>query len=161
MSEEEKNQQEHSEEENNTEEVSQEDLAAQWEQMVEQSESGSQDELAEEWEKALEQQNQQEEKKQTGPLPLTEEEKLTFLMDIPLEISVEIGSAVIPIEEVLKLNPNSIVELDKFISQPVDLKINGRLVAQGELYTVKNQFGIKITNIITPEERMKLLDEIL
>ena len=82
-------------------------------------------------------------------------------MDIPLEISVEIGSTTMPIEEVLKLNPNSVVELDKFINQPVDLKINGRLVAQGELYTVKNQFGIKITNIITPEERMKLIDELL
>ncbi len=175
MGEEEKNQQENTENEKNIEnteeqqeEPSQEDLAAQWEQMVDQGEDSSeQEDLAAAWEEALSQQSS-DEQVQEGTAKgtslgsaLTEEEKLVFLMDIPLEISVEIGSTSMPLEEILKLNPNSVVELDKFINQPVDLKINGRLIAQGELYTVKNHFGIRITNIITPQERLKLLDEIL
>ncbi|NPA52962.1 MAG: flagellar motor switch protein FliN [Aquificae bacterium] len=167
MSEEEKNQQENKE---NQQEETQEDLASAWEEMVNQqeqeTEENTQEDLASAWEEALSQQQPTEEKteepeeKQTA-VTLTEEEKLVFLMDIPLEISVEIGSTKMPLEEILKLNPNSVVELDKFINQPVDLKINGRLIAQGELYTVKNHFGIKITNIITPQERLKILDEII
>ena len=80
------------------------------------------------------------------------------LLDIPLEVTVEVGSTQMLIEDVLKLNPNSVIELDRFISEPVDLKVNGRVIAKGELYTIKNNFGIKITQIITPEERLKLLD---
>jgi len=101
----------------------------------------------------------QEEKKQEEQpaMEMIEKEKLDLLMDIPLEISVEIGSTTMPLEEVLKLNPNSIVELDRYINQPVDIKVNGKLIAKGELYTVENHFGIKITSIITVQERMKLL----
>lgn len=80
------------------------------------------------------------------------------LLDIPLEVTVEVGSTQMLIEDVLKLNPNSVIELDRFINEPVDLKVNGRVIAKGELYTVKNNFGIKITQIVTPEERLKLLD---
>ncbi len=171
MSEEEKNQQENMENEEVQKESSQEDLAAQWEQMVQEESSGSEDnqesqeDLAAAWEEALSSQSQENQsedlQKSEVAVSLTEEEKLVFLMDIPLEISVEIGSTRMPLEEILKLNPNSVVELDKFINQPVDLKVNGKLIAQGELYTVKNHFGIRITNIITPQERLKLLDEIL
>ncbi len=172
------------EEEKNPEELSeQEKLAQEWEQSLSQNqeeESVDQNAVAEEWAKMLEESESKEEdsvekssdenlasqwesmvsnqeKEESEDI---QDEKLKMIMDIPLEISVEIGSTSILLEEVLKLNPNSIVELDKFISQPVDLKINGKLIAQGELYTIKNHFGIKITNIITPQERMKLLDEL-
>ena len=87
-----------------------------------------------------------------------EESKLSVLLDIPLEVTVEIGSTQIPIEDVLKLNPNSVIELDRYIHEPVDLKVNGRVIAKGELYTVKNNFGIRITHIITPEDRLKILE---
>lgn len=90
--------------------------------------------------------------------PETEEGKLSILLDIPLEVTVEIGSTEMAIEEILKLNPNSVIELDRYIDEPIDLKVNGKIIAKGELYTVKNNFGIKITQIITPEDRMKLLD---
>jgi flagellar motor switch protein FliN/FliY len=181
MAEEEKNQEESSEQENteekeeNTnedsqqkeseeseqEEVSQEDLAAQWANMVEEGgeEQGgeSEEDLAAQWENMVE-------SKQTETTTAQEtqeefDEKLSVLMDIPLEVSVEIGSTSLPIEEVLKLSPNKIVEFDKDINKPVDIKINGKLVAQGELYTVKNHFGVRITNIITLKERLKLLDD--
>ncbi|ADY73852.1 flagellar motor switch protein FliN [Desulfurobacterium thermolithotrophum DSM 11699] len=88
-----------------------------------------------------------------------EEEKLELLKDIPLEVSIEIGSTSLPLEEILKLHTNSIVELDRYIHEPVDIKINGKLVAKGKLYTIRENYGIKITQIITPEERMKLLED--
>lgn len=146
------------------ESVNQEDLAAQWEAQTneqEKDENADQEDLAAQWEA----QTNSEKSSIDESLPSfenyekSENSKLSMLMDIPLEVTVEIGSAKIPIEEVLKLNPNSVVELDKLISEPVDLKVNGKLIAKGELYKVKNSFGIKITDIITPEDRMKILDE--
>ena len=86
------------------------------------------------------------------------EDKFSILLDIPLEVTVEIGSTEMAIEDILKLNPNSIIELDRYIDEPIDLKVNGKIIAKGELYTVQNNFGIKITQIITPEDRMRLLD---
>ena len=134
-------------------EVDQEKLAQEWEQMAQATseEKESQEELAKEWEQMAAQQEK--------PVEMAEfeKEKLDLLMDIPLEISVEIGSTTMPLEEILKLNPNSIVELDRYIDQPVDIKVNGKLIAKGQLYTVENNFGIKITSIITVQERMKLL----
>ena len=143
-------------EEETEEEVDQEKLAEEWAKMAEggEEEKSDQEELAKQWEEAVSQTEQKQEETE-----LLEKEKLDLLMDIPLEISVEIGSTTMPLEEVLKLNPNSIVELDRYINQPIDIKVNGKLIAKGELYTVENNFGIKITSIITVQERMKLLTE--
>lgn len=147
----------------NQDEVNQEDLAAQWEAQTQNEESVDQDELAAQWEAQAV--NSEDKSLVEESLPSfdnyekSQDSRLSLLMDIPLEVTVEIGSAEIPIEEILKLNTNSVIELDKLISEPVDLKVNGKLIAKGELYTVKNSFGIKITNIITPEDRMKILDE--
>jgi len=113
--------------------------------------------LAEQWAAMAGGEKEQEES--PPETELIEKEKLDILMDIPLEISVEIGSTTMPLEEVLKLNPNSIVELDRYINQPVDIKVNGKLIARGELYTVDDNFGIKITSIVTVQERMKLLTD--
>ena len=88
----------------------------------------------------------------------SDENKLAMLLDIPLEVTIEVGSTQMPIEDILKLNPNSVIELDRYINEPVDLKVNGKTIAKGELHTVKNNFGIKITHIITPEDRLKILD---
>ncbi len=151
-------------EETESEEVDQEKLAEEWAKMAEQSEDKkeefNQEISAEEWEQTAESNEKIEEKIKKIERPTgIEQEKLDLLMDIPLEVSVEIGSTHLPLEEILKLNPNNIVELDKFINQPVDLKVNGKLIAKGELYTVEDHFGIKITSIITVQERMKLLTE--
>ncbi len=99
-----------------------------------------------------------EENQNTDDLTKSENSRLAMLLDIPLEITVEIGSTEMLIEDVLKLNPNSIIELDRYIDEPIDLKVNGKVIAKGELYTVKNNFGIRITHIITPEDRLKILD---
>ncbi|WP_457621899.1 flagellar motor switch protein FliN [Persephonella sp.] len=151
------------------EEVDQEKLAEEWAKMAESSEESKEEEeavdqeaLAKEWEMMASKEEVAEEEKPVETIQKAvglEQEKLDLLMDIPLEVSVEIGSTHLPLEEILKLNPNNIVELDKFINQPVDLKVNGKLIAKGELYTVEDHFGIKITSIITVQERMKLLTE--
>jgi len=167
MAEEEKNQ-------NQDQNQDQEALTKEWEEALkEQQEQGqeqegnsSQEDIMSAWEEALKQQEGQgvgdSDKSSDSDSSDTEtegDEKLKLLRDIPLEISVEIGSTSLTLEEILKLHPNSIVELDRYIQEPVDIKINGKLVAKGELYTVKDNYGIKIVQIITPEERIKLLEE--
>ncbi len=110
------------------------------------------------WQEALAQQeksssepSEPEEKKCDG--------KLDLIKDIPLEVSVEVGSTKLPLEEILNLHSNSVVELDRFVDEPIDIKINGKLVAKGKLYVVKDSYGVEIVQIITPEERLKLLEE--
>ncbi|MBK3332487.1 flagellar motor switch protein FliN [Persephonella atlantica] len=167
MAEEEKKdieQEESKSEDHSEEEVDQEKLAEEWAKMAEESkqeksEEIDQEKLAEEWAKMAEEGKEESKEEEVPQTELMEKEKLDLLMDIPLEISVEIGSTTMPLEEVLKLNPNSIVELDRYINQPVDIKVNGKLIARGELYTVDNNFGIKITSIVTVQERMKLLTD--
>ena len=153
------------------ENVDQDELAKQWEEALSQQqeesqeetqENPSQDELAKQWEEALSQQEATESKGLDEELLKDldiDKEKLELLLDIPLEISVEIGNKVIPLEDILKMTPNTIVELERYINEPVDIKVNGKLIAKGELYTVENNFGVKITSIITVQERMKLLME--
>ncbi len=156
--------------EENNEEIDQDKLAEEWSKMAEEQEQESeeidQEKLAEEWAKAAEDISVEDTTEEvsspveeiTEKIPI-EKEKLDIFMDIPLEVSVEIGQTELPLEEILRLAPNSIVELDKFINQPVDLKVNGKLVAKGELYTVDNNFAIRITSIITAQERLKLFSE--
>jgi len=146
-----------SQKDENNQEVNQEDLAAQWEaETAVNEESVDQEDLAAQW--AAETESSQKSKEHFADYEKSDTSKLSLLMDIPLEVTVEIGTTELPIEEILKLNPNSVIELDKMINEPVDLKVNGKLIAKGELYTVKNSFGIKITNIITPEDRLKILN---
>jgi len=72
---------------------------------------------------------------------------LDILLDVPVSLSVELGSCKLPMREVLQLGPGSIVQLDESAESPVDLKVNGRVVARGEVVVVKNQFGIKILEL--------------
>ncbi len=132
---------------------SQEDLASEWEKLVESESIEGQEQITESAAKQLP--KEQAASEYTG----AESMELSMLMDIPLEISVEVGNATMSIEELLKLTPRSVIELDKFIDDPVDIKVNGKLIAQGRLYTVNDNFGIKITSITTKQERMKLVDE--
>ena len=142
--------------------VDQDELAKQWEQalaeqQLQQQEEINQDDLAKQWEEALAEQQSTETSNLS--IPSVEDEKLQLLLDIPLEITVEVGNKSIPIEDILKMTPNTIIELERYIGEPVDIKVNGKLIAKGELYTVENNFGVKITSIITVQERMRLLME--
>lgn len=72
---------------------------------------------------------------------------LDILLDVPVSLSVELGSCKLPMREVLQLGPGSIVQLEESADAPVDLLVNGRVVARGEVVVVKNQFGIKILEL--------------
>ena len=74
---------------------------------------------------------------------------LELLLDVPVDLSVELGSCQMPMREVLQLAPGTVVQLDKIADSPVDLFVNKKLIARGEVVVVEDQFGIKITEIIS------------
>jgi flagellar motor switch protein FliN len=83
--------------------------------------------------------------------------RLEMLLDVPLELSVEIGRTRMSIQELLSLGPGSVIELDKVAGEPLDILVNGRLVARGEAVVVNDKFGIRITDIVSPAERIARL----
>lgn len=82
---------------------------------------------------------------------------LDFLLDVPLEIRVELGRTKIQIGELLRLGRGSVVELEKLTEEPVDVFINQKLMAHGEVVVVNDRFGIRLTTIVSPGERVKKL----
>ncbi|WP_449240448.1 flagellar motor switch phosphatase FliY [Desulfoscipio gibsoniae] len=84
-------------------------------------------------------------------------EKLNLLLDIPLKVSVVLGSTKKQINEVLHMTPGAIVELETLVDEPVDILINGKLVARGEVVVVNENFGVKITSIVSTRERINSL----
>ncbi|WP_299807171.1 flagellar motor switch protein FliN [uncultured Shewanella sp.] len=91
--------------------------------------------------------------------PLTEEEasKLDAIMDIPVTISMEVGRSFINIRNLLQLNQGSVVELDRVAGEPLDVMVNGTLIAHGEVVVVNDKFGIRLTDVISQTERIKKL----
>jgi flagellar motor switch protein FliN/FliY len=82
---------------------------------------------------------------------------LDFILDLPLEVSVELGRARILISELLHLGQGSVIELNKLAGEPVDIFVNQKLIARGEVVVVNDKFGIKMTDILSPTERVKQL----
>lgn len=82
---------------------------------------------------------------------------IEILLDIPLEVSVELGRTKMIIKDLIQLGPGSIIELDKLIGEPVDLLVNDNLIARGEVVVFDENFGVRITDIVTPAERLKSL----
>ncbi|MBI4688387.1 MAG: flagellar motor switch protein FliN [Nitrospirae bacterium] len=82
---------------------------------------------------------------------------IDFLLDIPLVITVELGRTKMLIKELLQLSQGSVVELDKLAGEPMDILVNSRLVARGEVVVVNEKFGIRLTDIISPAERVRQL----
>ena len=80
---------------------------------------------------------------------------LNMVPDIPVQLSVELGRTRVPIKQVLQLKPGSIVELDSVAGEPVDVLVNGYLIAQGEVVVVNGKFGIRLTDVVTPSERFR------
>jgi flagellar motor switch protein FliN/FliY len=82
---------------------------------------------------------------------------LELVMDIPVQMTVELGRTRMPIRNLLQLAQGSVVELNELAGEPLDVFVNGCLVAQGEVVVVNEKFGIRLTDIITPSERLKKL----
>ncbi|WJG10615.1 flagellar motor switch protein FliN [Aliiglaciecola sp. LCG003] len=91
--------------------------------------------------------------------PITQEEKkkLDTILDIPVTISMEVGRSHISIRNLLQLNQGSVVELDRVAGEPLDVLVNGTLIAHGEVVVVNDKFGIRLTDVISQIERIKKL----
>jgi flagellar motor switch protein FliN/FliY len=94
-------------------------------------------------------------KKNNGP---SANNNLDFILDIPVEVSVEVGRAKLSIGELLKLGQGSVVELNKLAGEPLEIFVNGKLMARGEVVVVNEKFAIKVMDIINPTERVKQIN---
>jgi len=84
---------------------------------------------------------------------------INMILDIPVQLTVELGRTRIPIKHILQLAQGSVVELETLAGEPMDVLVNGYLIAQGEVVVVNDKFGIRLTDIVTPSERMRRLSK--
>lgn len=84
---------------------------------------------------------------------------IDMLLDVKMPVAIELGRTEMPISELLALGPGSVVELSKLAGEPVDLLVNNRIIARGEVVVVDENFGVRITQLLSPEERIKSLAE--
>ncbi len=133
--------------------------------------------LAEEWEKALaeEEENLKKEKEKKKKSyqaqdvqfkditdevregPKGDKRDLEFILDIPLSVSAELGRSKLLINDLLQLGQGSVIELDKLAGEPLEILVNGKLVARGEAVVINEKYGVRLTDIISPMERVKQL----
>ncbi len=92
-----------------------------------------------------------------APRPDGERRELDFILDIPLDVSAELGRTRLLINELLQLGQGSVVELNKLAGEPLEVYVNGKLVARGEAVVINEKFGVRLTDIISPIERVKQL----
>lgn len=125
-----------------------------------------QDSMADDWAAAMAEQAEIDE---AGANPVAFEElvdsptkptgnpDLDVILDIPVSISMEVGRTSITIRNLLQLNQGSVIELDRLAGEPLDVLVNGTLIAHGEVVVVNEKFGIRMTDVISPSERIKKL----
>ncbi len=99
----------------------------------------------------------QELKSDSRALSQSSDMNMDVILDIPVTISMEIGRTMINIRHLLQLNQGSVVELDRLAGEPMDVLVNGTLIAHGEVVVVNDKFGIRLTDVISPSERIKKL----
>ena len=83
--------------------------------------------------------------------------ELDVILDIPVTVSMEVGNTEITIRNLLQLSQGSVIELDRLAGEPLDVKVNGTLIAHGEVVVVNEKFGIRLTDVVSPSERIKQL----
>jgi flagellar motor switch protein FliN/FliY len=84
-------------------------------------------------------------------------QSLDFILDIPLKVTVELGRSKMAVRDILQLSQGSVVELSKFAGEPLEVLVNDKLIARGEVVVVNEKFGIRLTDIISPVERIEQL----
>ena len=92
-----------------------------------------------------------------GHASITDNPDLAVVLDIPVKIAMEVGSTQITIRNLLQLNQGSVIELERLAGEPLDVLVNGTLIAHGEVVVVNEKFGIRVTDVISPSERIKKL----
>lgn len=83
--------------------------------------------------------------------------QLDVILDIPVKISMEVGATSMPIRKLLQLNKGSVIELERLAGDPLDVLVNGTLIAHGEVVVVNEKFGIRMTDVVSPSERIEKL----
>jgi flagellar motor switch protein FliN/FliY len=91
------------------------------------------------------------------PAARTGDVNLDVILDVPVTLSMEVGRTRVPIRSLLQLNQGSVVELDRAAGEPLDVFVNGTLIAHGEVVVVNDKFGIRLTDVISPAERIRKL----
>ncbi|GGC75387.1 flagellar motor switch protein FliN [Marinobacter halophilus] len=152
-----------------------EKLAAEWEAAMEEtggSDDGDSDGREDEWAAAMAEADDGDEPgKSVRAAPMEEfgedagltgsgdAPDIDVILDIPVTISMEVGNTQIPIRNLLQLNQGSVIELDRLAGEPLDVLVNGTLIAHGEVVMVNEKFGIRLTDVISPGERIKRLQK--
>ena len=143
---------------------------------TDQNGAGDQDALADEWAAALAEQVPANKGAETLPADRVSDaspmfpqlagtpaghdarQDIDMILDIPVQLTVELGRTRIPIKHILQLAQGSVIELDAMAGEPMDVLVNGCLIAQGEVVVVNDKFGIRLTDIVTPSERVRRLN---
>lgn len=97
------------------------------------------------------------EKESSTTVAKVEEQNLDFLLDVPLNVSVEVGRSRIMIKDLLQMCEGYVIELDKLAGDPLDLYVNSRLIARGEAVMVNDKFGLRLIDVVSPSERIEKL----
>ncbi|WP_300159013.1 flagellar motor switch protein FliN [Solidesulfovibrio sp.] len=159
--------------------ASQSDIDALFDQPAAGPKPGEDDALAAEWAAALADEEEQSIKRERdqeslsrqsasaqfknltqeakAPRPENVRRDLDFILDIPLDVSAELGRTKLLINELLQLGQGSVIELNKLAGEPLEIYVNGKLVARGEAVVINEKFGVRLTDIISPIERVKQL----
>jgi len=134
--------------------------------MSDEIDNQDQDAAADDWGAAMAEQAQSEAQAQGQSVNLDELQEegsplptpnLEVILDIPVKLSMEVGRADISIRNLLQLNQGSVIELDRVAGEPLDVMVNGTLVAHGEVVVVNDRYGIRLTDVISPQERIEKL----
>ncbi len=146
------------------------ELGDDWAAAMSEQGEGSSDDAAADWGDAMEEQSNAESKEKGEAAAMSFQEleddaksidgediNLDVILDVPVTISMEIGRTQINIRNLLQLNQGSVVELDRLAGEPMDVLVNGTLVAHGEVVVVNDKFGIRLTDVISASERIKRL----
>lgn len=127
-------------------------------------ENVDQDAMADEWAAALEEQGTGEAAAAVDLDELVDQSsgagddpKLDVILDIPVKMTLEVGGTEIAIRDLLQLSQGSVLELDRIAGEPLDVRINGTLIAHGEVVVTNDRYGVRLTDVISPQERIKRL----
>lgn len=132
------------------EELDQQAMADEWAAAMEEQQAVDEPEASDDGALSLDELQSEGSPRELGP-------ELDLILDIPVTISMEVGSSAITIRNLLQLNQGSVIELDRLAGEPLDVKVNGTLIAHGEVVVVNEKFGIRMTDVISPSERIKKL----
>ena len=148
--------------EESSESTDQDAMADEWAAAMGEQGEGEAGEGGDDWAAAMEEQAETEsmgleEFDKVPDNPASQNPELDIILDIPVTISMEVGSTSITIRNLLQLNQGSVIELDRLAGEPLNVLVNGTLIAHGEVVVVNEKFGIRMTDVISPSERIKRL----